>query len=98
MGRAGLLRVLALSTGAVGIGGMIISSMAGSTGGALTFGLCCVAGFVMLFTLGVLNPPRGELDPLRATALEELVDELVQRGAEEVELRRLVRLARGLER
>jgi hypothetical protein len=98
MARAGLLRAAALLTGAVGIAGMIVSSIAGSTNGALAFGLCCVAGFVVLFTLGVLNPPRGELDPLRAAALEDLVDELVRNGAEEADLRRLVRLARGLER
>jgi hypothetical protein len=98
MARAGLLRASALITGGVGIAGMIVSSIAGSTGGALAFGLCCVAGFVVLFTLGVLDPPRGELDPLRAAALEELVDELVRGGAAEADLRRLVRLARGLER
>jgi hypothetical protein len=98
MARAGRLRAAALVVGAVGIAGMIVSSIAGSTGAALAFGLCCVAGFVVLFTLGVLDPPRGELDPLRAAALEELVAELAARGAAEADLRRLVRLARGLER
>ena len=98
MPRAGRLRALALALGAVGIAGMIVSSIAGSTGGALAFGLCCVAGFVVLFTLGALDPPRGEIDPLRAEALEDLVADLVDHGAEERDLRRLVRLARGLER
>lgn len=98
MPRAGRLRALALALGAAGIAGMIVSSIAGSTGAALAFGLCCVGGFVMLFTLGVLDPPRGEIDPLRAEALEDLLTELVDHGAEEQDLRRLVRLARGLER
>ena len=98
MPRAGRMRALALALGAIGIAGMIVSSIAGSTGAALAFGLCCVAGFVVLFTLGVLDPPRGEIDPLRAAALEELVGELVAGGADERNLRRLIRLARHLER
>ena len=98
MPRAGRMRALALALGAIGIAGMIVSSIAGSTGAALAFGLCCVAGFVVLFTLGVLDPPRGEIDPLRAAALEELVGELVAGGADERSLRRLIRLARHLER
>jgi hypothetical protein len=98
MPRAGRLRVAAMALGAVGITGMIVASIAGSTGAALAFGLCCVAGFVVLFTLGVLDPPRGEIDPLRAAALEEVVGELVAGGADEDRLRRLIRLARHLER
>jgi zinc transporter ZupT len=96
--RSALLRGLALLTGAVGIVGMIVSSINSSTNGALAFGLLCVAGFLVLFTLGMLNPSRGEVDPLRAQALEELVSELRDSGADESKLRRLVRLARGLER
>ena len=59
MPRAGRMRALALALGAIGIAGMIVSSIAGSTGAALAFGLCCVAGFVVLFTLGAARPaPR----------------------------------------
>lgn len=98
MNRPTLVRALALAIGAAGIAGMIVSSILGSTEGALAFGLCCVAGFVMLFVLGALNPVRGEIDPLRAAALEELVTDLSSKGADEGQLRRLIRLARGLER
>jgi hypothetical protein len=93
-----MVRAFALALGGVGIAGMIVSSITGSTNGALAFGLLCVAGFLLLFTLGVLNPPRGEIDPLRARALEDLVAELQAGGADEAKLRRLIRLARGLER
>jgi hypothetical protein len=96
--RQGLLRGLALLSGAAGIAGMIVSSINGSTNGALAFGLVCVAGFLVLFTVGMLNPVRGEIDPLRAQALEDLVAELRDGGADESKLRRLVRLARGLDR
>ncbi|MFN0154244.1 MAG: hypothetical protein ACKVUT_07680 [Gaiella sp.] len=98
MQRTGLLRALALAAGAAGIAGMIVTSIAGSTGGALASGTLCVAAFVVLFTLGVLQPVRGEVDPLRAAALEDLVRELRDGGADETKLRRLIRLARGLER
>jgi hypothetical protein len=96
--RSAQLRGLALAAGAVGIAGMIVSSVGGSTEAALAFGLVCVAGFLILFTLGLLEPPRGEIDPLRAEALEELVAELRAEGADESKLRRLVRLARTLQR
>jgi hypothetical protein len=96
--RAAQLRGLALAAGAIGIVGMIVCSVAGSTEGALAFGLVCVAGFLVLFTLGVLDPPRGEVDPLRAGALEELVAELRAEGADESKLRRLIRLARTVQR
>jgi hypothetical protein len=96
--RAAQLRGLGLAAGAAGIVGMIVSSVGGSTEGALAFGLLCVAGFLVLFTLGLLNPPRGEVDPLRAQALEELVAELRAEGADESKLRRLIRLARSLQR
>jgi hypothetical protein len=89
---------VALAAGAIGIVGMIVCSVGGSTEGALAFGLVCVAGFLILFTLGLLDPPRGEIDPLRAGAIEELVAELRSEGVDESKLRRLVRLARGLER
>jgi hypothetical protein len=96
--RPARVRAAALGLGAVGIAGMIASSIAGSTNGALAFGLVCVAGFLLLCTLGLLDPPRGAIDPLRARALEDLVAELQAGGADEAKLRRLVRLARGLER
>lgn len=92
-----VFRAVALLGGAAGIAGMIATSIAGSTGGALSFGLLCAAAALVLLVYGVVQRPAGEIDRLRATELEDQVAELVGAGVEETKLRRLIRLARGLE-
>lgn len=92
-----VFRAVALLGGACGIAGMIATSIAGSTGGALSFGLLCAAAALVLMVYGVLQRPTGEIDRLRATELENQVAELVAAGADEAGIRRVIRLARGLE-
>jgi hypothetical protein len=91
------LRALALACAALGIVGMIVTSIQGSTGGALSFGLLCASAALVLLVHGAVRPPRGEVDRLRAAAIEEEVAALVEEGVDESRLRRLLRLARGLE-
>lgn len=98
MSRVKLLRVIALFLGATGIAGMIATSIAGSVSGPLAFGLLCIAGTIVLMTLGVLNPPPVEIDPLRAEELESRIAAMIEAGAPEADVRHIVRLARGLNR
>jgi len=96
--QARVLRAAGLASGVVGIAGMIVTSIRGSVDGALAFGLVCAGGALVLLVLGAVRPPRGEIDPLRAAALEDQIADLVAAGTDEAALRRIVRLARGLER
>ena len=90
-----MLRAAALISGAVGIAGMIVSSIGSSVSGALAFGLVCVAASIVLFTLGVLRPPHQEVDRLRGGEIERLINDLVAQGADEAAVRHLVRLLRS---
>jgi hypothetical protein len=83
-----------------GIAGMIISSIAGSTGGALTFGLTvAVASLGLILVTTVLGPggfrsrATAPVDDDLAQDVERRVDALVAAGADESALRALVRAA-----
>ena len=95
MHRPSVVRAGALVVGAIGVAGMIVSSVHGSTNGALGFGLLCVSGALVLFTLGVLRPPAREVDRLRGDEIERLIGELTTSGAHEPTVRQLVRLVRS---
>ena len=85
----------------VGIAGMIASSVAGSTGAAITFGLVTVVAILcsMVATAVTGGPRRGDAPPARGEGeggalgneIEALVRALVEDGADEDRVRRLVR-------
>jgi hypothetical protein len=80
-----------------GIAGMIVSSIADSTGGALTFGLVTAAAALGLILVAAVSPPSalgaGGGDEEAAAALDEQIAVLIDSGADEHDVRELVRTA-----
>ena len=98
------VRRVVLAVCALGIAGMIVASVNDNNGAALTFGLVTSAAVVCLVVAtAVTRPagiggaaaggPAGPPDEAQAAAVEELVGGLVASGADERELRKLVREA-----
>ena len=95
------VRVVVVMVCAMGIAGMIVASVNDSTGAALTFGLITSAAVVCLVVAtavtragGAVPPPAGAgVDEGRAAAVEDLVGRLVAGGADERDVRSLVREA-----
>jgi hypothetical protein len=79
------------------IAGMIASSVADRTGAAMTFGLLSAGAAVGLILVTTVAPAGSlgapEVDEDAAEAVEEQVAALVAAGADEGEVRRLVRRA-----
>ena len=96
-------RVVRLAANAVcvaGIAGMIASSVAGSTGWALTFGLATATAVLCSIVATAVSPSEpvtggGEAGTGR---IEGLVQRLVESGADEADVRALVREALRLGR
>jgi hypothetical protein len=75
-----------------GIAGMIATSIADASGGSLAFGLLtAAAAFGLILVTAVTNGGRARSDDELAEALEDRIDVLVERGADERALRALVR-------
>ncbi len=88
------LRALVLVLCAVGIAGMIISSINGNNNGwVISFGFLTAAPAVMLLVTSiVLNAERGHgVDESLAERIEQRVGDLHGAGADEESLRQLVR-------
>jgi hypothetical protein len=86
---------------AIGIAGMIVTSIADSAGGALAFGLVTAAAVLCLVVVSTVAAGGAPADTeTQAARVEALVAELVATGADEHTVRRLVgeavRLGRGL--
>jgi multisubunit Na+/H+ antiporter MnhB subunit len=80
-----------------GIAGMIVTSIADRPGGALTFGLLtAVAAFGMMLVTAVTNGGSAVDDEERAEVVEDRIAALVAAGADERQVRALVREARRL--
>jgi hypothetical protein len=78
----------------VGIPGMIVSSIAENTGAAVTFGLVAAAGSLVLLVLGATSDGMASsIDEDDARQLEAKVQALVAEGADEEQVRDLVRAA-----
>jgi hypothetical protein len=92
--------VLALCV--LGIAGMIVSSIAERTGAAITFGLVTAMAVVcMVLVTAVAGPEafgRPVIDEEAAADVERRIGELVAAGADEAELRALVRAVRRVDR
>jgi hypothetical protein len=80
-----------------GVAGLIISSVAGNNNGlVLTIGGCIVVAAIVLMTVNTVTV-RERIDAFDDAAAEQLeaqVAHLVQQGADETEVRTLVREAR----
>jgi hypothetical protein len=75
-----------------GIAGMIATSIADSAGGALTFGLLtAVAAFGMIVLTAVTNGGAARSDDDLGEAVEDRIEALVEAGADERQLRALVK-------
>jgi cell division protein FtsW (lipid II flippase) len=84
-----------------GIAGLIISSVAGNNNGlVLTIGGCIVLAAVVLMTVNTVTV-RDRIDAFDDAAAEQLeaqIDQLVEQGADETDVRALVREARRIGR
>lgn len=78
----------------VGIAGMIVGSIADNDGIAISFGLLTATAAVCLMSATWLDPGSAPVfDEVQAARLEERIEQLVAEGADESELRDLVRQA-----
>ncbi len=79
----------------LGIAGLIAASVAGSTGGAVTAGLVTAVGALVLIAITATAGPGGfgrvPVDEAAAADVERRVQALVAAGADEHEVRALVR-------
>ncbi|MCA1692424.1 MAG: hypothetical protein ABR540_22065 [Acidimicrobiales bacterium] len=94
-----LVRWVVVAVCAAGIAGMIVASIADATGAALTFGLITAAAVACLMVATAVaapSPGTAPVDDVRAARVEEMVQNLVAAGADEGDLRRLVREASRL--
>ena len=91
------LRRIVVGVCAVGIGGMIASSVAASTGGVLTFGLVTATAVLCLMVATAVSGGGATgatpAEEARAARVEDMVARLVAAGADEAQVRALVREA-----
>ena len=97
----GAVRPAVMAVCAVGIAGMIATSIADSAGGALAFGLLTATAVLCLVVVSAVTAGGAPADmETQAARVEALVGEVVAAGADEHTVRRLVgeavRLGRGL--
>lgn len=96
------IRRAVLATCVLGIAGMIVASIAERTGAAITAGLVtAVAVVCMVLVTAVAGPEafgRPVIDEEAAADVERRIAELVAGGADEAELRSLVRAVRRVDR
>ena len=79
-----------------GIAGMIVGSIADNNGVAITFGLVTAVAAICLMlvtSVGAATEPPAVFDDAAAEAMEQRIDRLVAAGADEDEVRDLVRRA-----
>ena len=95
-----LVRVVAVVVCAAGIVGMIASSIADNNGAAITFGLIAAVAALVLIVVSAVQPVNSgsSVDEAQAEALEARIGRLVDAGADEQDVRDLVRSAMRLRR
>ena len=89
------VRRVVLAVCGAGIAGMIVSSIAGSTGAAMTFGLVAAVAVLCSIVATAVTVPRGVAAPdsdadALGRRIEDRVATLVREGADETALRQLV--------
>ena len=93
---ASVVRRVVLAVCVVGIAGMIVTNIAGNSGGSITFGLITAAAVLcsIVATAVSVRPPGGATGEELAEELGERVEariaSLAEAGVEEDELRALV--------
>lgn len=91
------IRNVALAVCVLGIAGMIVSSIAERTGAAITAGLFTAVAALCLLLVTTVAPPGSfgppVVDEEAAADVERRVAELVAAGADEAQVRALVRAA-----
>jgi vacuolar-type H+-ATPase subunit D/Vma8 len=96
------IRRAVLLTCVLGIAGMIVASIAERTGVAITAGLITAVAVVCLLLVTAVAPPTAFGSPVvdeeAAADLEQRVEDLVAAGADEAEVRSLVRAVRRVQR
>lgn len=96
------IRRAVLATCGLGIAGMIVASIAERTGAAITAGLVtAVAVVCMVLVTAVAGPEafgRPVIDEEAAADVERRIADLVAGGADEAEVRSLVRAVRRVDR
>jgi hypothetical protein len=90
-----LVRAVVLVVCAAGVAGMIVASVVGADGAALTFGLITAAAVACLVVATAVGG-AAVADDERAAVVESLVGRLVDEGADETTVRQLVREATHL--
>ena len=94
-----VVRRVVIAVCVAGIAGMIVSSIADNTGAALTAGLVTAVAVLCLIVTTAVTGGRGVgVTELLAAEVEERVEELLQAGADEADVRRLVHAAVNLGR
>ena len=84
------LRLVLRLVAAAGIPGIIVGSIAENDGVAITFGaITAVAAFGLILVTAATTRAAGDVDEAGA-AMEERIDALVAKGADEAEVRALV--------
>jgi len=91
------LRVAVFVVCVLGIAGMIVGSIADSNAVAMTFGLATAVAVLLLIVANAVHVGPGDPEPL-ARDVEARVERLVASGADEREVRGLVRAAAKLGR
>ena len=91
-----------LATCVLGIAGMIVASIAERTGAAITAGMITAVAVLCMVLVTAVSPPeafgRTVVDETAAADVERRIVELVAGGADEADVRSLVRAVRRLER
>ena len=88
-----LLRRIVFVVFVGGIAGMVVGSIMDNNGTAITFGIVtAVAALCLILTTALIaGQPADRFDDERAEAVEARIQQLVAAGADESELRDLVR-------
>ena len=91
-----------IAVSVVGIGGMVVGSIADNNAVALTFGLIAAAAALCLIVATAVSAEQRSVEEREAEEVEVLVGRLVASGADEATVRDLVgaavRLGRGRRR
>jgi hypothetical protein len=95
MGRARVVRWVVIAVCVVGVGGIIVGSIADNNAVALTFGLVTAVAVVCLMVVTAVTPSvatskSAAFDERQAARVEHLVGRLVADGAPEEAVRQLV--------
>jgi len=91
---AKLIRILCFGIFLAGVPGIIVTSIvSNNNGGIVTIGMCMVAAAIVLITMSATNSSKrlDAFDEVAAERVENRVRSLVEAGADENDVRALIR-------